>query len=130
MTRHRSWSRTEKIKVAVVAALGIPILLFLWMVKEALVGHTERVTVWSCTACLKDEPAMCGVFESGDFDAALEEKEARSNAWWKLCHMLEAKDPRRSWSVCNDLDERIDVTCSSRETWQQVGGGLFRVRVH
>ena len=127
MTRRRSWSRTEKIAVGVVAAIGIPILLFLWMVKESLVGHTGRVTVWSCTACLKDRPTVCGVFESDDISPALSEETARLKAWGKLCRILVAEDPHYDRNVCNYLDERINVTCSSRKTWRQVGGSLGRV---
>jgi hypothetical protein len=123
MTRRRKWLRSEKIALGVVAAIAIPILLSLWMLDDALFGHTKRVTIWSCTACLKDQPTVCGVFESDDFDPAFEEERARSYAWSKLCNILEAKDPQR----CYHLDERITYTCSSRRTWRQMGGSLGRV---
>ena len=127
MTRHQKWSRR---KIAVVTAISIPILLFLWMVEEALVGHPERVTVWSCTACLKDRPTVCGVFESNDSAPALDEKEARISAEINLCNKLVTEDPHYDRSVCNDIDERTTYTCSSSKTWRHEGGDLFRVIVH
>jgi hypothetical protein len=127
MSRRRKWLRSEKIALGVVAAIGIPILLFLWMLKESLVGHTALVKVWSCTACLKDQPTVCGVFESSDSNPAFGEERARSYAWSKLCDKLVKPDFRYDRNVCNDLDERTTYTCSSRKTWRQVGGSLGRV---
>jgi hypothetical protein len=128
MTRRRKWLRSEKIAVGVVAAIGIPILLFLWILKESLVGHTTLVKVWSCTACLKDQPTVCGVFESDDISPALDEERARFKAWMKLCDKLVKPDFRYDRSVCNDIDdERTTYTCSSRRAWRQMGGSLGRV---
>jgi hypothetical protein len=127
MTRRRKWLRSEKIAVGVVAAIGIPILLLLWMLKESLVGHTARVTIWSCTTCLMDRPTMCGVFESNDIVPALNEREARIFAQSELCNKLVAEDPHYDRNVCNYLSDRINITCSSRRTWRQMGGSLGRV---
>jgi hypothetical protein len=127
MTRRRKWLRSEKIAVGVVAAIGIPILLFLLMLKESLMGHTKLVTVWSCTACLKDQPTVCGVFESDDIAPALDENEARIFAQSELCNKLVAEDPHYDRNVCNYLSDRINVVCSSRKAWRQMGGSLGRV---
>jgi hypothetical protein len=127
MTRRRKWLRSEKIAVGVVAAIGIPILLFLWMLKESLVGHTTLVRVWSCTACLKDQPTVCGVFESDDISPALDEERARFKAWSKLCDRLVAENPHHDESVCNYLHRRTTYTCSSRRAWRQMGGSLGTV---
>ena len=118
----QKWSRTEKIAVGIVTVLFVGAALFLWVLKEALVGHSERTDVWSCTVCLKDKPEVCGVFTSHDAVYALSRDSARDSARSELCEKMIGYD--RDRNVCNYLNDRDEVTCSSRKEWVQTGGSL------